>query len=34
MALGEVIVAHLAERWLGDQATDAFERTDQYGTAY
>ncbi len=34
LALGEVIVAHLAQRWLGDQPTDAFARTDQYGTAY
>jgi hypothetical protein len=34
LALGKVIVAHLALRWLGDQATDAYERTDQYGAAY
>ena len=33
LALGEVIVAHLALR-LGSQATDAYERTDQYGAAY
>ena len=34
LALGEVIVAHSAPRWLGNQATDAFETTDQYGAAY
>jgi hypothetical protein len=34
LALGEVIVAHLARRWLGSEATDAFDRTDQYGAAY
>jgi len=35
LALGKVIVAHLALRRLGNnQATDAYERTDQYGAAY
>jgi hypothetical protein len=34
LALGEVIVAHVAQRWFGNQATDAFEPTDQYGAAY
>jgi hypothetical protein len=34
LALGEVIVAHVAQRWFGNQASDAFDRTDQYGTAY
>ena len=34
LALGEVIVARLAERRLGDQGTGLFERTDQYGAAY
>jgi len=34
LALGEVIVAHLAPRWSGNQAADAFEPTDQYGAAY
>ncbi len=34
LALGEVIVAQVARRWIGNEATDAFERTDQYGAAY
>lgn len=34
LALGEVIVAHLAQRWLGPQDTEALERTDEYGAAY
>lgn len=34
LALGEVIGAQAARRWLGGPATDAFEATDQYGAAY